>query len=165
MKKKKIDDIKSLLDLKTLGGFLRQLRKNHGYKNADEFANALGEKAGYYVSGDTVWRIEAGRTEPTISYICAVGLITGKKFLPQLLNSILYEAACPSWRRIVDDEKRAFRASMAVMSYEEAYPGAFAPNFEDFTSKEEFESYVKRMSSLPDDFSDPYGLKNDGITS
>ena len=88
------------INLKRLGSNLNSMRKEFGYKNTEEFSRALAEKAGFFVSKDTVYRIESGRQEPGVSYICAVGLtLYGNVFPPSFID-MFRACACENWVRI-----------------------------------------------------------------
>lgn len=158
MKTKK-DGVKELLNFKTLGGYLRQFRKNYGYKNAAELAKALGEKAGYYVSDDTVSRIERGKTEPTISYICALGMVTSRELVPSVLDSFLFEAACPRWQAIFASEKENRAPEKLTARFAEELFSLGVIGSEDckgeIITSEKFINVLDQANLHPEDFSYP----------
>lgn len=86
------------IDQRRLGMFFLQLRKQFGYRNTEEFAAALAEKAGYNVSKDTVYRIESGRQEASVSYMCAVGMATFGTAFPYSFRDVLLASACDKWQ-------------------------------------------------------------------
>lgn len=102
------------IDPKRLGMFFGQLRKQFGYKNTEEFASALAEKAGYHVSKDTVYRVESGRQEASVSYMCAVGMATFGSAFPYSFRDVLLSSACDSWQATM--RVNAYKASKKAYS-------------------------------------------------
>lgn len=93
-------EMESGVNLRRLGANLNSMRKEFGYRNTEEFSKALAEKAGYFVSKDTVYRIESGRQEPGISYLCAVGLALYGNIFPPSFSDMLRACACENWAEI-----------------------------------------------------------------
>ena len=86
------------IDKKKLGGFLRAIRRGAQYENTESFAAALEDKAGYITSKDTIYRIESGRQEPTVSYLCAVSVATSGRIVSSAIIDAIRSSSCNSWR-------------------------------------------------------------------
>lgn len=88
-----------------LGEFLRGMRRDAGYRNTETFSQALAEKAGYEISKEAVYRIESGRQEASISYICAACITVCGEIMPWRMKNMICAAACDAWQAV--DEKTA----------------------------------------------------------
>ena len=88
------------IDRKALGGYLRALRKHAGYRSTGHFSEALLSKAGYRVREDAIYRIESGKQEAPLSYLCAASIVCNGKVLSFSVESLIRASACEEWQRI-----------------------------------------------------------------
>lgn len=105
------------INRKLLGEYLRGMRRDAGYKNTESFSQALAEKAGYTVSKETVYRIESGRQEASISYICAACITLNKQVMSWGMMYALKSSACNRWQLI--DTATDFKSALAQKKEEE----------------------------------------------
>lgn len=84
-----------LISPEGFGAYLRYLRRSRGYTSPDMLIAALHEKTGYNMTKDALWRIERGRQEPTLTYLCALSLtLTGELLSHEILLGIEQNAQC-----------------------------------------------------------------------
>ena len=88
------------------GEHLRALRKQAGFRNTESFAEAMTEIAGYHVSKETVYRIESGKQEASISFVCAASIALHGKILSFPIDRLLRASACEEWQLIEEETER-----------------------------------------------------------
>lgn len=96
-----------LVNLKALGSYLKAMRKAAGFDRAEDFAKALESKTGYFCKKDFIYRIESGKQEPPLTYLCAVSLTLSEHVFSVDMWQTVQKCVCPSWQEI---ETRARRS-------------------------------------------------------
>lgn len=67
--------IMAVLNKGKLGAMMRYMRTDAGYANAEDFAKALTEVAGYKISKETIYKYESGTQEPKLSAFIAAEIL------------------------------------------------------------------------------------------
>ena len=60
-----------------MGFYIRSSRRKAGYWKAELFSDAIEEQTGRHVSADTLYKIESGRQEPSITQLMAIAYTLG----------------------------------------------------------------------------------------
>jgi len=81
----------SVLNKGKLGAMMRFMRTSAGYSNADDFAKAMTEVAGYKISKETIYKFESGAQEPKLSAFVAAELVCRNTVDDKMLRECLIE--------------------------------------------------------------------------
>lgn len=96
-------DEKSSFDSELFGLLLRKARRDAGYSTVEAFINAVSKRAGFTISKDTWYKIESGKSKPTLEHILAVNItLFGRMNAPQFWEMV--ENASPKWRNRLESE-------------------------------------------------------------
>jgi len=79
----------SVLNKGKLGAMMRYMRTSAGYANAEDFAKALTEIAGYKISKETVYKYESGSQEPKLSAFVAAEILCKRNVEDKMLMECL----------------------------------------------------------------------------
>lgn len=85
------EELEPSIDLFLYGALIKKKRLDLGYRKAEDFVDAMKIKTGYEVSKDILYRMEAGKREPTINFLIAFNMMCGKP----LLDSSILEMCLP----------------------------------------------------------------------
>lgn len=118
------------INRESLGALLEGMRKAAGYSRAVDFAAAIEETAGIPCKKDLVYRIEAGKQEPSITYLCAVSLTLFGKVLHWDVIQAITKSACPSWKEYEEAIRRRKNREYMLELRERGINAAMRPNGE-----------------------------------
>jgi len=81
----------AVLNKGKLGAMMRYMRTSAGYANAEDFARAMTEVAGYKISKETIYKYESGSQEPKLSAFVAAELLCKNTVDDKMLRECLSE--------------------------------------------------------------------------
>lgn len=90
-------------DSELFGLLMRKARRDAGYSTVEAFIEAVRERAGLSISKDTWYKIESGKSKPTLEHILAVNItLYGRANAPQFWKAI--EGSSSKWRNDLERE-------------------------------------------------------------
>ena len=79
------------------GAFIRNKRKNLGFIKADEFCKHIQDTLNYYITPQTLLKIERGDQQPSITQFIALNLICDDTPFPS--NEMMNVLLCNKWQK------------------------------------------------------------------
>lgn len=112
------EGIENSIDRELFGMLVRRNRLNLGYRKAEEFVKIMEKVTGYALSRDGLYRIETGKSTPTIDFIIAFNIMMGKP----AFDSTLLDMCLPNeWRNMSEAGQRQTR-SLHEYDFDDAIP-------------------------------------------
>ena len=85
-------------DTKTFGKNLQKIRKEHGFKSAEKFADAVQRETGVTLTKDVLNKIEQGRQEISLPQYLAVCKVLFGCIMPNQMYMTLFECLSADWQ-------------------------------------------------------------------